>query len=83
MKITISLSYIRKTASFQTYIFYFYHNISVFTTLEAAGTDMRHFARSKLSRSLVPKKTNWRDMINSLQVRTLILSKEVGYFFRL
>ena len=50
-------------------------------SFKATVTDMRYFARSTFSRSLVHKKKFWCDMTNSLQVRVLILSKKGGYFF--
>ena len=49
--------------------------------MKAAVTDMRYFARSKVSRSLVHKKKFWLDMTSSLQVRIRILPREVGYLF--
>ena len=51
------------------------------TDVKAAAADMRYFARSKFSKSLVHKKNFWLDMTSSLQVRILILSREVGYLF--
>ena len=49
--------------------------------MKAATTDMRCFARSKLSRSLVHLKIFGFDMTSSFQVRILILSREVEHLF--
>ena len=49
--------------------------------IKVALTDMRYFARSKFLRSLVHKRNFWSDAIISIQVRILILSREVGYLF--
>ena len=68
--------------------FYFFfsscdHNIYILIVtrlFEAAATDMRYFARSKFSRSLVHKKNFsliWQVVFKSGYVR--ILSREVGY----
>ena len=48
--------------------------------IKDALIDTRYFARSAFLRSLVQKK-NWNDITNSLQVKTLILSKDVEYLF--
>ena len=42
--------------------------------------DMRYFVKSKFLWSLIHKKNFSLDMTSSLQVRILILSKEIGYF---
>ena len=44
-------------------------------------TDIRYFAWSKFSRSLVHKKHFKLDMTSSFQVNIRILSREVGYLF--
>ena len=49
--------------------------------VKTAGTDTRYFAGSKFSRSLDHKKSVWLDLTISLQIRILILFKEVGYLF--
>lgn len=41
-------------------------------------TVMRYFARSKVSRGFVYKKC-WLDIASSFQVKTVVLSREVGY----
>ena len=48
---------------------------------KAAAADMRYFARSKFSRSLVHKKKFSLIWQSVFQVRILILSREVGYLF--
>ena len=49
--------------------------------LQIAATDMRYFARSKFSKSLVyTSDFSWIWQV-SFQARVCILSKEVGYLF--
>ena len=48
-----------------------------FLNFEVTVTDMRYFIRSKCSL----REKIWLDVASSLQVRTLILLREVGYLF--
>ena len=48
--------------------------------LKVAVTDMRYFARSKFPKKLSLPEKFWLDMTSSLEIRKLILSREVGYF---
>ena len=48
--------------------------------IKVVATDMKYFASSKFSTSLIYNKF-WLDMASRLQIITLTLLKEVGYFF--